>query len=73
MLWLFRDLGKRREKEVADQDHSQEEHCLGTPDQDASLTWLLGALLAFVEAPGGSHSPTAVLLLGQPRERFATL
>lgn len=37
------------------------------------ISWLLGALLAFVEAPGGSHSPTAVLLLGQPRERFATL
>lgn len=38
-----------------------------------SLTWLLGAFLAFVKAPGGPHCPTAVLLLGKARERFATL
>lgn len=38
-----------------------------------SLTWLLGAFLALVKAPGGPHCPTAVLLLGKARERFATL
>lgn len=38
-----------------------------------SLTWLLGAFLAFVKAPGGPHCPTAVLLFGKARERFATL
>lgn len=38
-----------------------------------SLTWLLGAFLAFVEAPGGPHGSTAVLLLREAGERFATL
>lgn len=38
-----------------------------------SLTLFLGALLAFVKAPGRPHCPTAVLLLGKARERFATL
>ena len=37
------------------------------------LTWFLGALLAFVEAPGRSDGPTAVLLLSEPRQSFATL
>lgn len=41
--------------------------------EDMSLTWLLGAFLAFVKAPGGPHGSTAVLLLGEARERFATL
>lgn len=42
-------------------------------NDDMSLTWLLGAFLAFVKAPGGPHCPTAVLLLGKARERFAAL
>lgn len=37
------------------------------------IRWLLGAFLAFVKAPGGPHGSTAVLLLGEARERFATL
>ena len=32
-------------------------------NDETSLTWLLGAFLAFVKAPGGAHSSTAVLLL----------
>lgn len=35
--------------------------------------WLLGAFLAFVKAPGGPHCPTAVLLFGKARKRFAAL
>lgn len=37
------------------------------------ISRLLGAFLAFVEAPGGAHGAAAVLPLGKAGQRLATL